>query len=257
MISIAGLLRAALQHWFRLSTCRHCRADVCEAGRSHLSTPTHRESAPREVGVPTPQKSLSRHLMARTLCLAHTGRAPGMPIILFLHGKGGNISHRPERYAYFTAQGFGVLFVDYRGYGGSTGQPSEHGLVTDAEASYDWLLAKGVAPGAVVAHRRIARHRHCRQACGAKRRSRHWPSRPPIARWPTSPPTATGGFPHGLLISNPIDAAADIAKVRRHSWSITAMPTRPSRLPMAASSSTSPMNRRTSSCPRRRPLHFQ
>ena len=39
-----------------------------------------------------------------------------------------------------------MAYVSYRGYGGSTGSPTEQGLITDANTAYDWLIAKGVAP---------------------------------------------------------------------------------------------------------------
>jgi uncharacterized protein len=71
--------------------------------------------------------------------------APGMPTILFFHGKGGSISGRPRRYAYYTGKGYGVLFLSYRGYGASSGEPSRDGLLTDAETAYDWLVAQGVS----------------------------------------------------------------------------------------------------------------
>jgi pimeloyl-ACP methyl ester carboxylesterase len=70
--------------------------------------------------------------------------APGMPTILFFHGKGGSISGRPRRYAYYTDKGYGVLFLSYRGYGASSGQPSRDGLLTDAETAYDWLARQGI-----------------------------------------------------------------------------------------------------------------
>ena len=35
--------------------------------------------------------------------------------------------------------GLGVLAIDYRGYGGSTGSPSEAGITLDARAAYDWI----------------------------------------------------------------------------------------------------------------------
>jgi hypothetical protein len=72
---------------------------------------------------------------------------PGRPTVLYLHGNAGTIADRPERFAFYQAHGLGVLFLDYRGYGGSTGYPSETGLIADAIAAHDWLLAKGVAPG--------------------------------------------------------------------------------------------------------------
>ena len=36
----------------------------------------------------------------------------------------------------FTARGYGFLAVSYRGYGGSTGSPTENGLMQDGEAAY-------------------------------------------------------------------------------------------------------------------------
>jgi hypothetical protein len=74
---------------------------------------------------------------------------PAKPTVLYLHGNAGTVADRPERFAFYQANGLGVLFLDYRGYGGSTGLPSETGLITDAVAAYDWLLAKGVEPGEI------------------------------------------------------------------------------------------------------------
>jgi fermentation-respiration switch protein FrsA (DUF1100 family) len=42
-----------------------------------------------------------------------------------------------------------VAYLSYRGFGGSSGSPSETGLITDANAGYDWLIAKGVEPGRI------------------------------------------------------------------------------------------------------------
>ena len=46
----------------------------------------------------------------------------------------------------------GFLAVYYRGYSGSTGSPSEAGLINDARAGYDWLAAHGYAPERIVIH---------------------------------------------------------------------------------------------------------
>jgi fermentation-respiration switch protein FrsA (DUF1100 family) len=71
---------------------------------------------------------------------------PGRPTVLYFHGNAGEIGDRPKRFQYYAERGLGVLYVSYRGYGGSTGQISETGLITDALVSYNWLLAHGVAP---------------------------------------------------------------------------------------------------------------
>lgn len=85
-----------------------------------------------------------------TLQAWYAAARPGLPTILYLHGNGGEIAGRAERFAAYQAQGFGVLFVSYRGFGASTGSPSEPGLVNDARAAYDWLIAQGVSPEAIV-----------------------------------------------------------------------------------------------------------
>jgi uncharacterized protein len=70
----------------------------------------------------------------------------GHPTIIYFHGNAGGLSSRAEKIAYFVNQGFGFLGVSYRGYEGSTGNPSEAGFITDAKTAYDWLRTKGVMP---------------------------------------------------------------------------------------------------------------
>ena len=62
--------------------------------------------------------------------------------VLFLHGNGGNISHRLEKIALLRNLNLNVFIFDYRGYGKSTGSPSERGLYKDAEAAYEYLTKK-------------------------------------------------------------------------------------------------------------------
>jgi fermentation-respiration switch protein FrsA (DUF1100 family) len=62
----------------------------------------------------------------------------GKPVLLFFHGNAGNFD-RPIRRARFralTEDGTGLFAVNYRGYGGSTGSPTEEGLHLDARAAY-------------------------------------------------------------------------------------------------------------------------
>ena len=71
--------------------------------------------------------------------------------VLFCHGNAGNISHRLETVRFLLDQGSSVLLFDYRGYGRSTGSPSEDGLYADAVACYKWLIEKkGVTPDNLV-----------------------------------------------------------------------------------------------------------
>lgn len=59
--------------------------------------------------------------------------------LLFLHGNGGNIGHRVGIIEMFHQLGLDVLIVDYRGYGRSTGKPSEAGTYRDAMAAWRYL----------------------------------------------------------------------------------------------------------------------
>lgn len=72
-------------------------------------------------------------------------------VVLFHHGNAGNISHRLESLRIFHDLGLSVLIYDYRGYGRSTGKPSESGLARDAEGAWNWLVEeRGIAPESIV-----------------------------------------------------------------------------------------------------------
>lgn len=71
--------------------------------------------------------------------------------ILFAHGNAGNIGDRSPILALLSAAGFDVLIFDYRGYGRSTGRPSEQGTYLDARAARQALLEQpGVDPDRIV-----------------------------------------------------------------------------------------------------------
>ena len=62
--------------------------------------------------------------------------------VLLCHGNGGNVSDRVPHIAHLNAAGFDVLAFDYRGYGRSTGRPSEAGTYRDARAARRALLER-------------------------------------------------------------------------------------------------------------------
>jgi fermentation-respiration switch protein FrsA (DUF1100 family) len=118
--------------------------------RSLQYFPARTGTSPQDLGlsgvteerVPTPD--------GETIVLWYAPAQPGKPTVLFFHGNGGEIAGRHERFAFLQAQGLGVMFVSYRGYGASTGTISEQGLVTDALAAYDVLRGKGVAADSIM-----------------------------------------------------------------------------------------------------------
>ncbi len=76
---------------------------------------------------------------------------PKKPVLLWCHGNAGNISHRLQNLYDLYRGELSVFLFDYRGYGKSTGSPSEPGLYADALASYEYLIReRGVVPERLV-----------------------------------------------------------------------------------------------------------
>jgi uncharacterized protein len=63
-------------------------------------------------------------------------------VVLFSHGNAGNIGHRLDKIKMLNNIGLNVFIYDYRGYGNSSGSPSEQGLYKDAHAAYDYLVSE-------------------------------------------------------------------------------------------------------------------
>jgi fermentation-respiration switch protein FrsA (DUF1100 family) len=72
------------------------------------------------------------------------------PTILFLHGNAGNIGYRMPIARQFINNGFGFLLLDYRGYGGNKGRPTEQGLYEDGNSAIKFLSQQGVKPSELV-----------------------------------------------------------------------------------------------------------
>jgi len=70
-------------------------------------------------------------------------RSESCETLLFFHGNAGNIGHRVQNaYLLYRQCQINILLFDYRGYGKSTGFPSEAGLYLDAQAVYDFARGR-------------------------------------------------------------------------------------------------------------------
>lgn len=71
--------------------------------------------------------------------------------VLFCHGNAGDIGDRVGSVKTFHDMGLNVFLFDYRGYGHSTGRPSEEGTYLDAQAAWNYLKAeRGYAPHTII-----------------------------------------------------------------------------------------------------------
>lgn len=83
--------------------------------------------------------------------LPGSSHSPDQRTVLFFHGNAGNISHRIDYLLMFERMGCGTLIIDYRGYGRSTGSPSEEGTYRDAVAAWQWLTGmRGIKAGDII-----------------------------------------------------------------------------------------------------------
>jgi fermentation-respiration switch protein FrsA (DUF1100 family) len=103
-----------------------------------------------EAGIPALREVAVATADGLELLAWYVPAAPGAPTLAYFHGNGGHIGYRIERLARFTAAGLGVLFLEYRGYGGNPGTPTEPGLYADARAGLDFLAAQEIAPTRLV-----------------------------------------------------------------------------------------------------------
>jgi fermentation-respiration switch protein FrsA (DUF1100 family) len=111
--------------------------------RAIIETPDRAGLDYRELGLATDdgERLHGWWIGARTESLGH---------LLLCHGNAGNVGDRVLHAALLTATGFDVLLFDYRGYGRSSGRPSEAGTYRDARAALTCLLEQpGVDPGRV------------------------------------------------------------------------------------------------------------
>ncbi len=78
---------------------------------------------------------------------AHEARAT----LLFLHGNAGSIAQRLDWLPMFRQLRLSALLVDYRGFGRSSGSPSEAGTYADADAAWRHLTeTRRIPPGRIV-----------------------------------------------------------------------------------------------------------
>jgi uncharacterized protein len=112
--------------------------------------PYAKEMPPAAVGL---QRAEILHLRTddgESLLAWFVAPAPGRPLILYFHGNANGLADRGLRFRKLTSSGAGLLAVEYRGYPGSTGRPSEDGLLRDGEAAYAEAMAFGFAPARIV-----------------------------------------------------------------------------------------------------------
>jgi uncharacterized protein len=112
------------------------------AQRSFQYFPERRRTAPRTVGLLEAEEAVLDTADGEQVIVWHVPPREGHPVFLYFHGNGGSLRWRDERFHALIADGSGLVALSYRGYGGSSGRPTETGLLADAAAAYAFAIAR-------------------------------------------------------------------------------------------------------------------
>ena len=110
--------------------------------RSLLYFPDTKRTPPALAGLPQAEEVALVSSDGEKLIAWQVPPRAGKKLVIYFQGNAGGLDLRAERFGRLTADGTGVLALCYRGYGGSTGSPSEAGLIRDALAAYDYAVAR-------------------------------------------------------------------------------------------------------------------
>jgi fermentation-respiration switch protein FrsA (DUF1100 family) len=104
--------------------------------------PQTARTSPDAAGFPAAEEHILTTADNEKVIVWHVPARPGHPVVLYFHGNGDFLAGFFGRFRQIIADGTGVVALSYRGYAGSSGQPSEWGLSQDAAAAYAFTTAR-------------------------------------------------------------------------------------------------------------------
>ena len=117
--------------------------------RRLMYVPDRARLAPADAGLPQAREVALASSDGEKLIAWFVPPRAGRRVILYFQGNAAGLPARVGRFQWMIADGDGLLALCYRGYGGSSGRPTEQGLIRDAAAAYDLARAQ-VAAGRIV-----------------------------------------------------------------------------------------------------------
>jgi fermentation-respiration switch protein FrsA (DUF1100 family) len=128
-------------------------------------------TSPAAAGFPEAEEHVLSTSDGEKIVAWHVPPREGKPVIIFFHGNGDILAWRVSWFREMIAGDAGLIAMSFRGYAGSSGSPTESGLLQDAEAAYAfaiqhypperivvWGFSLGTGPAvALAANRRIGK----------------------------------------------------------------------------------------------------
>ena len=110
--------------------------------RAMMYFPDAARVAPAQAGLPRAAEVTFASSDGEKLLAWFVPPDAGKALVIYFQGNAEGLAARVGRFTWLTADGTGLLALCYRGYGGSTGKPTEDGLIRDAVAAYDFARAR-------------------------------------------------------------------------------------------------------------------
>jgi len=107
-------------------------------------------TAPDTSGFPEAEEHVLATADNEKVIVWHVPAQFGRPVVLFFPGNGDFLAGRVSRFKAIASDGTGLVALSYRGYAGSSGSPSETGLLHDAAAAYAFATMRYAADRIVV-----------------------------------------------------------------------------------------------------------
>jgi len=104
--------------------------------------PETARTPPQAAGFPEAEEHILTTTDGEKVIVWHVPASPGHAVIVYFPGNGDSLAALAGHFRRITADGTGLVALSYRGYAGSSGQPSEQGLLSDAAAAYAFTEAR-------------------------------------------------------------------------------------------------------------------
>ena len=107
-------------------------------------------TTPEAAGFPQAEEHVLTTADSEDVIVWHVPAKPGHAVVIYFPGNGDFLAGLAGRFRDIASDGTGLVALSYRGYAGSSGQPSEQGLLRDAAAAYAFTTMRYAAERIVV-----------------------------------------------------------------------------------------------------------
>jgi hypothetical protein len=103
--------------------------------------PSTIRTTPRAAGFAQAEENVLTTAGGERVIVWHVAPQPGRHVVIYFPGNGDTLAGSAGRFEAITSDGTGLVALSYRGYAGSSGSPSEQGLLSDAAVTYAFAVA--------------------------------------------------------------------------------------------------------------------